>query len=160
MNITLGENIKKLRRERQLTQEQLAEALEVSFQAVSKWENKVTYPDIEVLPVIAGYFDVTVDELLGVDVEKKEEEIKKILDEVQKLKHVGKSYEASCLLREKVKEYPNSAELLSNLASALYSYYYQGDAQLEKEKFKEYAKEVIELCKKAMKYTDKPGIIH
>lgn len=42
MNITLGENIKKLRRDRQLTQEQLAETLEVSFQAVSKWENGVS----------------------------------------------------------------------------------------------------------------------
>ena len=160
MTITLGENIKKKRTEQGITQEQLAEVLEVSPQAVSRWENQAAYPDIELLPVIAGYFDVTVDELLGVDIERKEEEIKKILDEVQKLEHLGKSYEASCLLREKVKEYPNSAELLSNLAGAVYSYYFQSGTQLDEEKFKEYAKEVIELCKKAMKYTNKPWIIH
>ena len=160
MTITLGENIKKKRTEQGITQEQLAEALEVSPQAVSRWENEASFPDITLLPVIAGYFDVTVDELLGVDIERKEEEIKKILDEVQKLEHLGKSYEASCLLREKVKEYPNSAELLYNLAGAIYSYYYQGDTWVGEEKFKEYAKEVVELCKKAIKYSKQPWIIH
>ena len=160
MTITLGENIKKKRTEQGITQEQLAEALDVSPQAVSRWENQAAYPDIELLPVIAGYFDMTVDELLGVDIERKEEEIKKILDEVQKLEHLGKSYEASCLLREKVKEYPNSAELLYGLAGAVYSYYFQSGTQLDEEKFKEYAREVVELCKKAMKYTNDSGIIH
>ena len=160
MTITLGENIKKKRTEQGITQEQLAEALEVSPQAVSRWENEASFPDITLLPIIAGYFDVTVDELLGVDIERKEEEIQKILDEVQKLEHLGKSYETSCLLREKVKEYPNSAELLTELAGAVYSYYFQSGVQLDEEKFKEYAREVVELCKKAMKYTDKPGIIY
>ena len=160
MTITLGENIRKKRTEQGITQEQLAEALEVSPQAVSRWENEASFPDITLLPVIAGYFDVTVDELLGVDIERKEEEIKKILNEVQKLKHLGKSYEASCLLREKVKEYPNSAELLHSLAGAVYSYYFQSGTQLDEEKFKEYAREVVELCKKAMKYSNKPWIIH
>ena len=160
MTITIGENIRKMRTEQGITQEQLAEALEISPQAVSRWENEATYPDITLLPIIAGYFNVTVDELLGVDIERKEEEIKKILVEVQKLEHVGKSHEASCLLREKIKEYPNSAELLSNLAGAIYSYYFQSGTRLDEEKFKEYAQEVVELCKKAMKYSNKPEIIH
>ena len=160
MTITIGENIRKMRTEQNITQEQLAEALEVSPQAVSRWENEATYPDITLLPVIAGYFDVTVDELLGVDIERKEEEINKILDEVQKLEHVGKSYEASCLLREKIKEYPNSAELLDSLAGAVYCYYFQSGVRLDEKEFKEYAREVVELCKKAMKYTSKPVIIH
>ncbi|MBR7082755.1 MAG: helix-turn-helix transcriptional regulator, partial [Clostridia bacterium] len=46
MNITIGENIKRLRRERNVTQEQLAEVLNISTAAVSKWERGETYPDI------------------------------------------------------------------------------------------------------------------
>ncbi len=66
MKLTLGENIRRLRRERNMTQEQFAEALAVSFQAVSRWENSATYPDIELLPAIAERFSVSVDELLGI----------------------------------------------------------------------------------------------
>ena len=67
MNIYFSENIKKLRKERKLTQEKLAEYLNVSFQAVSKWERGEGYPDITTLPVISTFFGVTLDELLGVN---------------------------------------------------------------------------------------------
>ena len=154
MNITLGENIKKLRRERQLTQEQLAEALEVSFQAVSKWENRVTYPDIEVLPVIAGYFDVTVEELLGVDVEKKEEEVQKILYQSKELRHDGKIYDDMCFLRDKVKEYPNSSTLLYELSLSVFIYYFGSeDRRFDEDQRRKAGEEVVELCKKAVRYS-------
>ena len=71
MNIAIGENIKKIRTVQGLTQEQLAQALEVSPQAVSRWEIGSTYPDIELLPVIAGFFDVSLDELMGMDLQGK-----------------------------------------------------------------------------------------
>ena len=64
----LGKRIKELRIENNLTQEELAEQLGVSFQAVSRWENDLTYPDITLLPILANMFDVTVDYLLDVDV--------------------------------------------------------------------------------------------
>ena len=63
--MTIGKNIAELRKNSGMTQEQLAEMLGVSSQAVSKWENEVTMPDIMLLPVIAGCFDITVDELFG-----------------------------------------------------------------------------------------------
>ncbi len=63
MQSNLGRNIKKLREARKVTQEQLAQALSISFQAVSKWETGVTVPDTLMLPQIAAYFDVTIDEL-------------------------------------------------------------------------------------------------
>lgn len=63
--MTIGKNIAELRKNSGMTQEQLAEMLGVSSQAVSKWENEVTMPDIMLLPVIAGCFDITVDELYG-----------------------------------------------------------------------------------------------
>jgi len=63
--MTIGKNIAELRKNSEMTQEQLAETLGVSPQTVSKWENEVTMPDIMLLPVIAGCFDITVDELYG-----------------------------------------------------------------------------------------------
>ena len=63
--MTIGKNIAELRKNNGMTQEQLAETLGVSSQAVSKWENEVTMPDIMLLPVIAGCFDITLDELYG-----------------------------------------------------------------------------------------------
>ena len=61
--MTIGKNIAELRKNSGMTQEQLAETLGVSAQTVSKWENEVTMPDIMLLPVIAGCFDIAVDDL-------------------------------------------------------------------------------------------------
>ena len=64
---TVGEKISSLRKERSMTQEELAATVGVSAQSVSKWENNVTMPDILLLPVIAGIFEVTVDELFSIE---------------------------------------------------------------------------------------------
>ena len=65
MKLKIAENIRKLRHNLNLSQEQLAERLGVRFQAVSKWERGETYPDIELLPSIASFFGISVDDLLG-----------------------------------------------------------------------------------------------
>lgn len=65
MNLQIAENLRRLRQERNMTQAELADRLGVSYQAVSRWENKSSYPDIELLPAIASLFGVTVDYLLG-----------------------------------------------------------------------------------------------
>ncbi len=75
MSCKIGEKIRLLRLQNKMTQEQLADHLGVSYQSVSRWENGVTYPDIEFLPAIAKYFSVTVDDLLGQDEEEKKKEI-------------------------------------------------------------------------------------
>ena len=59
LGLKLGENLKKFRLQRELTQAQLADVLGVSAQAVSRWENGTTYPDITLLPTIASYFEIT-----------------------------------------------------------------------------------------------------
>ena len=66
MKLNIGENIRNLRHENQTTQEQLADHLSISCQAVSKWENNVSTPDIALIPAIAEYFDVQIDELFKV----------------------------------------------------------------------------------------------
>ena len=62
---TLGRRIARLRLARTATQERLAKELNVSPQAVSKWENDINYPDISLLPDLARFLDVSVDELLS-----------------------------------------------------------------------------------------------
>jgi len=61
----IGDKIKLLRKNKNITQNQLAEALAVSSQSISKWENHLSAPDISVLPAIARYFGITMDELFG-----------------------------------------------------------------------------------------------
>lgn len=62
--MSLGNNIKQLRLSRGITQEQLAEQLHISGQAVSKWENQTALPDISCLPLLADFFGVSIDELM------------------------------------------------------------------------------------------------
>ena len=81
MTIYLSENIKRLRRENNLTQETLAEFLGVTFQSVSNWERGESYPDITILPEIASFFKVSIEELLGVNKAVDEEDIKRLLEE-------------------------------------------------------------------------------
>ena len=61
---TIGATIKKLRSAKGITQEELAEAVNISYQAVSKWENGGS-PDLDMLPILANYFGVSIDELMG-----------------------------------------------------------------------------------------------
>lgn len=61
--IAIGDNVRRLRAERNITQQQLADAVGVSFQAVSKWENGGSLPDVVMLPQIADFFEVSIDDL-------------------------------------------------------------------------------------------------
>lgn len=63
--VTIGNKIRILRKNKNMTQEQLAEVLSVSSQAVSKWENGISAPDIELLPIIARFFGITMDEFFN-----------------------------------------------------------------------------------------------
>lgn len=72
---TIGERIAELRKQKGMTQEELASVIGVSAQSVSKWENNTTMPDILLLPVIADIYGVTIDELYGKSSKKKERTI-------------------------------------------------------------------------------------
>lgn len=75
---TIGEKIAELRKELNMTQEQLANVLGVSSQAISKWENNITMPDIMLLPLIANVFNVKVDDLFSIKEIKKDVDIEDI----------------------------------------------------------------------------------
>ena len=136
MNITLDKNLQEFRRKKGNTQEDLAEFLSISSQAVSKWERAESLPDIALLPKIAAFYDVTVDDLLGVGEIRKRERINRYQAESRKLQNVGKMPEAAALWREALKEFPNDHTVIAELAHALF---YQNSS--DKERFKE----VIEL---------------
>lgn len=116
--MNIGQIIKKLRRERDMTQEQLAEYLNISSQAVSRWETELAMPDITSLPMLANIFDVSVDHLLGVDIENKEKKINEILDNARQYFNGGYRDKAAEILQEGLKQYPNSFSLMSLLMYA------------------------------------------
>ena len=75
MEMTIGANIKRLRTAKNITQEQLSAAMNVTCAAVSKWERGETYPDITLLQPLAYFFGITIDELMGYNQEKIQAEI-------------------------------------------------------------------------------------
>ena len=79
MNNKFSENLKKIRKEKNLSQEQLAEELGVSRQAISKWESSVAYPEMDKIIALCDKFNLNIDDLLHKDIneKKKEEENKK-----------------------------------------------------------------------------------
>ena len=106
MKIMLSENLRKMRRDRNLTQEDVASYLGISFQAVSKWERDEGYPDISMLPVIANFFGVSVDTLIGNDVITKEERIQAYCEEYERLNRTGNMDEAVSLAEKAYRDYP------------------------------------------------------
>ena len=74
--LRFSENITRLRRERKITQEELALFIGVTKASVSKWETGATIPDIMILPQLAAFFDVSIDELLGYEPQLSREQIK------------------------------------------------------------------------------------
>lgn len=113
MKITIGDNIRRLRRDRDVTQEQLAEAMNVSTTAVSKWERGETYPDITLLFPLAHYFKVSLDELMGYDGAKIEQEIQETLDEYSKLRYYGEYDRARKFICEAYGRFPNDCRVMS-----------------------------------------------
>ncbi len=112
MELNIGQNIKKLRLNKGMTQEQLAELLCISTAAISKWEAKNTYPDITMLLPLANIFGVTVDELMGHDAEKEQIEIESILQKHRELQIDGRFEDAKTLIANASKTYPHDYRIM------------------------------------------------
>jgi len=119
MAIYFSEKFKQNRKAKDLTQEQLAEIFHVSPHAISRWEIGATCPDIELLPSIASYFNITVDELLGMDKIRDKERIEKITKEVHEKWKSGHMDNALEILRNAVREFPREYTLQTSLAISL-----------------------------------------
>jgi transcriptional regulator with XRE-family HTH domain len=117
--MSFGQVIKRLRRNADMTQEQLAEMLSVSPQAVSRWETDTAMPDISFLRPLSTIFGVTSDVLLEIDVARVNEQVHAYVQEILQLR-LNKAYEEMLsLARKAYKEIPTDLKLASMLAYAL-----------------------------------------
>lgn len=125
MEIKIGNNIKNLRKRDNRTQEDVANALGITFQAVSRWESGLAYPDMELVPSIANYFGISIDELFGYNNERQ-----KIIDAlVWKIEEADKANngddvcidECIRMAREGLIEFPGNEKLMLCLAKLLYN---------------------------------------
>lgn len=103
MNIEIGKKIKSLRLQKGITQEQLAAKLNMSSQAISKWENNVTLPDIQLLPSLSVLFGVTIDELFALTDDTHFERIENMINTEHVISAEDFAY-AEQFLKEKVKD--------------------------------------------------------
>ncbi len=140
MNIYLSEQLKKLRREKGNTQEELAAYLGITMQAVSKWEREEGYPDITLLPAIASYYNVSIDDLLGVGTIEKEKKLNSYEKKDMELFHEGKTSERVALWREAEKEFPNEMSVIHGLMYALSA----EDRKENADEIIEYGKRILE----------------
>ena len=104
----VGEKIKQLRQEKNITQEQLADYLNISYQSVSKWEHGSSSPDISLIVPIAQFFNVTTDELLGHEFAETQEAIDEYAKKVRPLRSQGKVDELYELAKQMYEKHPRS----------------------------------------------------
>lgn len=109
--MNLGNNIKSLRAQKRMTQEELAELLGTTSKSVSRWEQSLTYPDISLLPFIANIFEVTVDELLGVESIKQDEYVKELKKQADQYAMNNDYKNELKLWKEAYKNLPNNEEI-------------------------------------------------
>ena len=133
----IGNQIKSLRLRRGITQEEMAQSLGITAQAVSKWERSVAAPDIEMLPAISAYFGVTIDELFALSDDTRMERIQNMLWDVRYLQQSDVDSARDFLL-EKARREPDNGrphELLADMENHI--------AREHQSKAAEYAKEAL-----------------
>lgn len=118
MQIKLGEKIKELRKRDGRKQEELAVALGVTNQAVSRWEANGGYPDIEMLPAIANYFHITMDELFGYDNDR-QTKLQSYMDQADQMYQQEDTLSVIGFLRNAISEFPAEWQLQYRLANSL-----------------------------------------
>lgn len=151
MTINLKDTLKRLRFEKGITQDELAEHIGISSQAVSKWERGESYPDITLLPTIALYFNTTIDELLDVAEVRRKEKIGEYAKQSHKLRNQGEVVKNYELWESAYAEFPNDEEVISNRMYALYAI---TNLKSDKEKSETYVRKTIEMGKRLLSSTD------
>ena len=138
----IGTNIKRLRREKEMTQESLAEYLGVSVSAVSQWESEKTAPDLSLIPPLCNLLGVTSDTLLGIDLDAKQKRIEEIINKANSRRR-GYNAEAYKILADGLREYPDSFKIMQDLMYTIFPLIYDTDYS-EKER-KNFCDEIIRL---------------
>lgn len=142
--LSIGEVIFKLRKEKGVTQDQLGDFIGVSTAAVSKWESGVCYPDITLLPVLATFFNVTIDKLLNFKIELSKEEVMDIFSECEAV--FGKDELETAIEKSKgyVTKHPGSYLLKLRIGFLFNIYSWKGGSEESTMKMLGYAVELFE----------------
>lgn len=114
MEINMGGKIRQLRKQRNISQEVLAQALGVSFQAVSKWENNAAMPDVAMIPAIASFFGVSTDELFDFNLIEQEKKVQELCWAAAEYRFSDPK-KSETMLRDALKQYPGNEIILNNL---------------------------------------------
>lgn len=120
MEIRLGAKIRALRKQKGFSQEVLAQALGVSFQAVSKWETATTLPDVALIPAIASFFGVSTDELFDMNLMEQEQKVAELCREAAACRWSDPA-RSEQMLRDALTLYPGNDVILNNLLYTLQS---------------------------------------
>lgn len=118
MHVQIGEKIRNLRKQRNLSQEVLAQYLGVSFQAVSKWENGAALPDVTMIPAIASFFEVSTDELFDFNRLETDRKVQQACWDIAEYRYTEPE-RAEEDLRKLLKQYPGNEIILNNLIYSL-----------------------------------------
>lgn len=146
MTLYFAQNFKQLRRKSEMTQEEIASALGVSPQAISRWETGATYPDIEMLPILSEFFSVSIEELLGVEQSKRKRRADEYKALIKDCMEHGKIDECIALSRKAVREFPRDFALQNQLMYALFvSGSDDGDIANWQENQATYKQEIIDI---------------
>ena len=119
MTINIGDTIKAMRKDKNITQETLANFLGVTNQSISKWERNETYPDITMLPAIASFFGTSVDNLLGINKIEQERKIQYYCNEYSRLLSEHNFEDVTALMKQAVCEFPGNFDLLVKYLNCL-----------------------------------------
>lgn len=151
--IHLGRVLSENRRRKGVTQDELAEFMGVSKAAVSKWETESTYPDILLLPRLAAYFDMSIDELMGYEPQMDREEIRKTHRMLSE-KFTTHPFEAALEhCRKYAREYYSCYPLVFQVGSLMVNHVMMAQAPEEGERV---IKEAVQLFRRVREGTDDP----
>lgn len=153
--LNLSDNIIRLRRERKLTQEELADFMGVTKASVSKWEKGMNTPDLLLLPQLAAFFGVTVDELIGYEAQLSAEQIRRLYGELTK--------DFSCLpladvlekTRRLAHQYYACYPFLLQLSVLYWNHYMLADTREEQEKL---LQEAVKWCCRILENCSDVGV--
>lgn len=114
MAVNMGGKIRQLRKQKNISQEVLAQAMGVSFQAVSKWENAAAMPDVAMIPAIASFFGVSTDELFDFNLLEQEKKVQELCWAAAEYRFTDPK-KSEAMLREALGQYPGNEVILNNL---------------------------------------------
>ncbi|MBE5869101.1 MAG: helix-turn-helix transcriptional regulator [Lachnospiraceae bacterium] len=146
MRKNIGEVVRELRKKENITQEKLAEALNVSFQSISRWENGLAYPDVTLIPVIANYFQVTTDTLFDMNATENQKSKEKYEAVYKQHRQNGELELCRDIMIEARKIFPRDFHVMMNLAETLDLY--EGGTKLQREQYvtEKYSNQIYSLC--------------